>query len=187
MQLYSVRKFVNMSGDVFVRVVQKLLGPAATSFVDVMARMSSWGLTRVLLINSRFQGCSSLPTTTYIHKTPVLKMASLPHIIDDKTLPETPAHEWANDTTSALGASTTSTPGQDFPGAYPSGHELSPSESKNTTLGILDTAKSYIPAQKDVENAFLSASGTAKHYLPESVASYLRGYPILFHRFVTAN
>lgn len=63
--------------------------------------------------------------------------------------------------------STVSTPGLDFPGAYPKGGDESASPSSD-----LNTAKSYIPAQKDVTSALANAGVAAKSYLPQSVQSY---------------
>jgi len=75
-------------------------------------------------------------------------------------------------------ASAASTPGPEFPGAYPGGFEASdtvaPGNAKNVAIGVLHTAQKFIPTQHDVEKAMLSASETARQYLPYAVASYLR-------------
>ncbi|KAL5482306.1 hypothetical protein ACEPAI_8900 [Sanghuangporus weigelae] len=110
----------------------------------------------------------------------------------------TPAHEWAADTTNALqrqntssvdagpiSGTGTSTPGSEFPGAFPGGlqtHSQSKSEQAEertpraavthladaappkSTSGFQETAKGYIP-YVDVQRAL----NTAKAYLPESV------------------
>jgi hypothetical protein len=124
-----------------------------------------------------------------------------PIISRDLTLPSTPAQEWANKTTSSLSAenlesasnspetnqggqgvlkSTASTPGYDFPGAYPRGADVHEpfvvGNAKAAALDAYNIAKSYIPAPADVEKAVLSASETAKQYLPEAVGSYFREF-----------
>ncbi|RDB18271.1 hypothetical protein Hypma_000472 [Hypsizygus marmoreus] len=107
---------------------------------------------------------------------------SSPPVIDKSALPSTPAQEWANQTADSLNQrseeghgtpvapSGSSTPGLEFPGAYPGSESVTPS-GKGT--GVYETCKSYIPGQKDVENVVLSASETAKQYLPSAVGSYL--------------
>ncbi|KAL0952994.1 hypothetical protein HGRIS_007202 [Hohenbuehelia grisea] len=79
-------------------------------------------------------------------------------------------------------ASSASTPGVELPGAFPreagdtgliSGDALA--NAKNQAYGVLEGAKSYLPAQEDVQRALLNAGETARQYLPESVASYLPG------------
>jgi hypothetical protein len=112
--------------------------------------------------------------------------------IDPKALPSIPAREWADKTATELGSdpsiqdssndpaktatktapaiphfsSTASTPGHEFPGAYPRN-----GDPATTTNGILDTAKQYIPANH-VQNVISSAGETAKQYLPQVVTSY---------------
>jgi hypothetical protein len=114
--------------------------------------------------------------------------------IDPKALPNIPAREWADKTATELGSdpsiqdsndpaqtatktaphgpaiphfsSTASTPGHEFPGAYPRN-----GDPETTTNGILDTAKQYIPANH-VQNVMSSAGETAKQYLPQVVTSY---------------
>ncbi|KAK7046142.1 hypothetical protein VNI00_007145 [Paramarasmius palmivorus] len=115
-------------------------------------------------------------------------MASIaPPKINDEALPATPAHEWANETSSKLQAtsdtpldsdqpvlaSSVSTPGVEVPGSYPRGLDTNTSDSN--PVGVLDMAKQYLPAQQDVQQALKSATETAKQYLPQSVAAYLPG------------
>ncbi|KAK0200562.1 hypothetical protein DFS33DRAFT_166928 [Desarmillaria ectypa] len=95
---------------------------------------------------------------------------------------QTSSHEWADVTTSALDshkpltpalASAASTPGHDFPGAYPRGSEEKFSEGAASGVGgILETAKQYIPGQENVGKALSNATETAKQYLPHAVVSY---------------
>ncbi|KAL0570524.1 hypothetical protein V5O48_011433 [Marasmius crinis-equi] len=102
--------------------------------------------------------------------------------LDAATLPATPAHEWADETSAKLDASVTpgdrpplvqglSTPGVEVPGSYPRGADSTASSSG----GILDMAKQYLPGQEDVQGALRNATETAKTYLPPSVAAYLPG------------
>ncbi|KAF7421203.1 hypothetical protein PC9H_011723 [Pleurotus ostreatus] len=140
--------------------------------------------------------------------------------IDAAALPDTPAHEWAEGTSSALQsklddqspqpihslntdatmssspigvggarvsappltskASTSSTPGNEFPGAYPRDNSTTPgmatsaaSTAKDTAYQIYESAKQYIPAQEDIQQTLENASTTAKQYLPASVGAYL--------------
>ncbi|KLO12168.1 hypothetical protein SCHPADRAFT_433988 [Schizopora paradoxa] len=119
----------------------------------------------------------------------------------------TPAHEWAQDTADALqpspavhdnvkvfpSSSTVSTPGVEFPGAYPrdavremandspykvqeavgqgieSAKQYLPAQE--TVDQHIATAKSYIPAQEDVQRALGSATETVKQYIPERVVA----------------
>ncbi len=108
----------------------------------------------------------------------------IPPVLDAQT----PSHEWADKTTSALGSqkpltptpalpSAVSTPGHDFPGAYPGGSEEKVVEGTSSGGGgILETAKQYIPGQEDVGKALSNATETAKQYLPQAVVSYFREY-----------
>jgi hypothetical protein len=123
-------------------------------------------------------------------------MATPPTIIHEG-LPSTPAKEWAEKTTASLtpesGINSTSqpdnsvtehvgytalTPGPQPPGAYPGDPGESgpfPAEdAKDAAIGVLRTAKQYIPTQQDVQKAMSSASERAKQYLPNAVASYFR-------------
>ncbi|EEB95878.1 hypothetical protein MPER_05086, partial [Moniliophthora perniciosa FA553] len=116
-------------------------------------------------------------------------MASIaPPRINDTTLPATPAHEWAEETSSKLQAtsdttlpsseqpnlaSSVSTPGVEVPGSYPRGLDANAPNANPT--GVLDMAKQYLPAQQDVQQALKNATETAKQYLPQSVAAYLPG------------
>ncbi|KAK0472496.1 hypothetical protein IW261DRAFT_1311683, partial [Armillaria novae-zelandiae] len=94
----------------------------------------------------------------------------------------TSSHEWADETKSALASqkpltaalpSAASTPGHDFPGAYPGGsEEKAVEETSSGGGGILETAKQYIPGQEDVGKAISNATETAKQYLPQAVVSY---------------
>ncbi|KAK0472830.1 hypothetical protein EDD18DRAFT_1033674, partial [Armillaria luteobubalina] len=96
----------------------------------------------------------------------------------------TSSQEWADETKSALGSqkpltpalpSAASTPGHDFPGAYPGGSEEKAVEgTASGGGGILETAKQYIPDQEDVGKALSNATETAKQYLPQAVVSYFR-------------
>lgn len=112
----------------------------------------------------------------------------------DSTLPRTPAHEWANETTDALSSndklvgefkpptmfdskpSAVSTPGNDLPGAYPktSEHETAPDplpsteQIKGAGVTVIETAKAYLPAQQDVDKMIEVAKG----YLPQAVQGY---------------
>ncbi|KAF8060211.1 hypothetical protein FPV67DRAFT_1376154, partial [Lyophyllum atratum] len=99
-----------------------------------------------------------------------------PPIIDKEILPATPAHEWANTTSSSLKSSgqehnttapETVTPGPDIPGAFP--HD---SMTEETTSGAFDTGKWQIPNQTDVKNAVINAGEAAKQYLPDALTSY---------------
>ncbi|KAK0432777.1 hypothetical protein EV421DRAFT_1457406 [Armillaria borealis] len=102
----------------------------------------------------------------------------IPPVLDAQT----PSHEWADATTSALGSqkpltpalpSAVSTPGHDFPGAYPGGSEEKVVEgAASGGGGILETAKQYIPGQEDVGKALSNATETAKQYLPQAVVAY---------------
>ena len=106
----------------------------------------------------------------------------IPPVLDTQT----PSHQWADETTSALGSqklltpalpSSASTPGHDFPGAYPGGSEEKAVEGTvSGGGGILETAKQYIPGQEDVGKALSNATETAKQYLPQAVVSYFREY-----------
>ncbi len=110
----------------------------------------------------------------------------IPPVLDAQT----PSHEWADKTTSALGSqkpltpalpSAVSTPGHDFPGAYPGGAEEKVVEgAPSGGGGILETAKQYIPGQEDVGKALSNATETAKQYLPQAVVAYFREY--CFHQ-----
>ncbi|KAF9462801.1 hypothetical protein BDZ94DRAFT_1260368 [Collybia nuda] len=128
-----------------------------------------------------------------------------PAISEEIAVPSTPSQEWANKTTSSLSpehfgsdlngqitnqksvgavGSTTSTPGYDFPGAYPRGADtvnepFVMDDAKRAALGVYDTAKSYIPGQQDVEKAMMSAGETVKQYLPAAVTSYFRESPCI--------
>ncbi|KAF9492616.1 hypothetical protein BDN71DRAFT_1180765 [Pleurotus eryngii] len=140
--------------------------------------------------------------------------------IDAAALPDTPAHEWAEGTSSALQsklddqppqpihslntggttsssaigvggarvsappltskASTSSTPGNEFPGAYPRDDSTTPGiatstvgTAKDAAYQIYESAKQYIPAQEDIQQTLENASTTAKQYLPASVGAYL--------------
>ncbi|KAK1222747.1 hypothetical protein PQX77_014387 [Marasmius sp. AFHP31] len=110
--------------------------------------------------------------------------------LDEGTLPVTPAHEWANETSSELQTTSTvaaadsvnrppmvqavSTPGVEVPGSYPRGAD-STTAATQPSGGILDMAKQYLPAQEDVQGVLKNATETAKTYLPQSVAAYLPG------------
>ncbi|KAK0479879.1 hypothetical protein EDD18DRAFT_1206674 [Armillaria luteobubalina] len=104
--------------------------------------------------------------------------AQIPPILDTQTS----SQEWADETKSALGSqkpltpalpSAASTPGHDFPGAYPGGSEEKAVEgTASGGGGILETAKQYIPGQEDVGKALSNATETAKQYLPQAVVSY---------------
>ncbi|KAL0059963.1 hypothetical protein AAF712_013259 [Marasmius tenuissimus] len=110
--------------------------------------------------------------------------------LDEGTLPATPAHEWANETSSELQNTSTvaaadsvnrppmvqavSTPGVEVPGSYPRGAD-STAAATQPSGGILDMAKQYLPAQEDVQGVLKNATETAKTYLPQSVAAYLPG------------
>lgn len=106
-------------------------------------------------------------------------------------LDHTPATDWANDTTSALGAPlkaavsdltleqnlttapTDAPPGSNFPGAYPGGEESvtsahDPLTGTHPNGGIINTVRQSLPAQQDVVDI-------AKQYLPAPVAAYLPG------------
>ncbi|KAF5378476.1 hypothetical protein D9615_007081 [Tricholomella constricta] len=105
---------------------------------------------------------------------------SNPPVIEENVLPTTPVQEWANTTTSSLRDhsggnintgtdSETSTPGLDFPGAFPC---ASATESMAGNVNVFDTAKGYIPSQRAVKDAVINAGGTAKQYLPAALTSY---------------
>ncbi|KAG9217644.1 hypothetical protein CCMSSC00406_0003667 [Pleurotus cornucopiae] len=77
-------------------------------------------------------------------------------------------------------ASTSSTPGHEFPGAYPRDNSTTPGiatsavgTAKDTAYQIYESAKQYIPAQEDIQQTLENASTTAKQYLPASVGAYL--------------
>jgi hypothetical protein len=121
-----------------------------------------------------------------------------PPAITNEGLPSTPDNEWAAKTTASLspGSGITSTPkvddnkeheestelppGPDFPGAYPGDFDepeaFTTSDAKNAAIGVLHSAKQFIPTQQDVEKAMLTASEKAKQYLPNAVSSYFRTY-----------
>ena len=124
-------------------------------------------------------------------------MTTLP-TISHETLPSTPANEWAAKTTASLRPDSEirnfddgnkeheraglTTPGPDFPGAYPGDldepNAFTTGDAKNAAIGVLHKAKQYIPTQQDVEKAMLTASETAKHFLPNAVTSYFRAFSL---------
>lgn len=78
-------------------------------------------------------------------------------------------------------ASSTSTPGNEFPGAYPrdnaalSGGGASAVETaKDAAYQMYESAKQYMPAPEDIQQTLENATTTAKQYLPASVGAYLR-------------
>ncbi|KAF8147037.1 hypothetical protein K438DRAFT_1868211 [Mycena galopus ATCC 62051] len=82
--------------------------------------------------------------------------------IESTTLPATPAEKWAS--------SPTTPQGSPFPGSFP--EELAAQQQSGEST-LLDTAKTYLPTQDDVQHAMTSVGQTAKTYLPQSLAAYL--------------
>lgn len=103
--------------------------------------------------------------------------------IESTALPSTPASEWADSTNGVLAAHVTSTPldppGPDVPGAFPGFDAEAPATNSEETM--VDTAKAYLPAEADVQRAITNAGQTAKAYLPQGVAAYLRESRHLFY------
>ncbi|KAJ3846081.1 hypothetical protein EV368DRAFT_6638, partial [Lentinula lateritia] len=104
-------------------------------------------------------------------------------IISPEALPSTPAHEWANETLnsvpsdSAVSTSTTSapappstatTPGLDFPGAYPK------TPSTQLPVGVNEIAdRARVAASTAAAGEVLfNATVTASQYLPSNVVEY---------------
>jgi hypothetical protein len=122
-------------------------------------------------------------------------MTTPPDIIHE-TRPSDPANEWVAKTTASpspnsgtnsttkfddtkeSAGTTALTQGPDFPGAYPGDIDATDAftagDAKNAAIGVLHTAKQFIPTQEDVEKAMLNASEKAKQYLPSAVSSYFR-------------
>ncbi|KAF4586106.1 hypothetical protein EYR38_009727 [Pleurotus pulmonarius] len=152
--------------------------------------------------------------------TPKAPQMNMVPTIDAAALPDTPAHEWAEGTSSALQskldnqspqpihslntgettstspigvggtrasappliskASTSSTIGNEFPGAYPRDNSTTSGSAasavgtaKDAAYQIYESAKQYMPAQEDIQQTLENASTTAKQYLPASVGAYL--------------
>ncbi|KAJ6459206.1 hypothetical protein DFH09DRAFT_876278, partial [Mycena vulgaris] len=84
-------------------------------------------------------------------------------------LPQTPADEWAQNTNGILDAHETTT--QNVPGSFTEEHAAARSGET-----LMATAKTYLPAQDDVQRAMTNAGQTAKAYLPQGVAAYLRAF-----------
>ncbi|KAF8147027.1 hypothetical protein K438DRAFT_2027882 [Mycena galopus ATCC 62051] len=84
--------------------------------------------------------------------------------IESTTLPATPAEKWASSPTTPQGM------GPPFPGSFP--EELA-TQQQNGESTLLDTAKTYLPTQDDMQHAMTSVGQAAKTYLPQSVAAYL--------------
>ena len=115
-----------------------------------------------------------------------------PPTISLQVLQSSPARGLAAETTASLSSTskldgennehdaalTPLTSGPDFPGAYPGDFDepdaFITADAKNAAIGVLHTAKQFIPTQQDVEKAMLTASEKAKHYLPSAVTSYFR-------------
>ena len=110
-------------------------------------------------------------------------------IIIDGSPVSTPAHEWAQQTTSALDSnshatyvhtdgsttgSTATTPGLEFPGSFP--HELKSTEPKDALQPIVSDIPSLQTAKEDVTRMMENVGETVKSYLPASVAGMLREY-----------
>ncbi|KAJ6527389.1 hypothetical protein B0H19DRAFT_1385412 [Mycena capillaripes] len=95
--------------------------------------------------------------------------------IESTALPATPADEWAQSTNDILEAhpkpSTPGTPGPPIPGSF--SDPPAPDQSREGAETLLDSAKSYLPAQDDVQRVITNAGQKAKAYLPQSVVSYL--------------
>ncbi|KAJ3806427.1 hypothetical protein F5876DRAFT_1044, partial [Lentinula aff. lateritia] len=103
-------------------------------------------------------------------------------IISPEALPSTPAHEWANETlnsvpsdsviststTSALvPSSTATTPGLDFPGAYPK------TPSTQLPVGVNEIAdRARVAASTAAAGVLFNATVTASQYLPSNVVEY---------------
>ncbi|KAG5648971.1 hypothetical protein DXG03_000320 [Asterophora parasitica] len=94
-------------------------------------------------------------------------MASYPPVIPTTTT--TPPSEWADSSISTL-ANTSQQRTSDSRGEFSSPGSTT-ADSKKAAQGVLESARQYLPAQKDVEQAL----NTAKQDLPESGASYLPG------------
>ncbi|KAJ7511365.1 hypothetical protein B0H11DRAFT_2215194 [Mycena galericulata] len=102
--------------------------------------------------------------------------------IDSATLPKTPADEWAENTNSMLSGargeeSSNYSPqmqkqGREIPGSFPEEQQTNGNASANGGT-LLDSAKTYLPAQDDMQRAMTGAGQAAKSYLPPSVAAYL--------------
>ncbi|KAJ7915766.1 hypothetical protein B0H13DRAFT_1610070 [Mycena leptocephala] len=87
-------------------------------------------------------------------------------------LPQTPASEWAENMKDVLGGHVTrtpvGTPGPAIPGGFPA--HLKPDTPDDAPQGtLLASAQSYMPSL-----------ATAKAYLPQAVAAYLRA-SLSFH------
>ena len=107
-------------------------------------------------------------------------------IVIDKSPVSTPAHEWAQQTTTALSSqtfaaadgpaaeSTATTPGVDLPGSFP--RELGSKEPKDALDPIASSLPSIETAREEATRVLGTVSETVKSYLPESVAKVLREY-----------
>ncbi|KAJ7352147.1 hypothetical protein DFH08DRAFT_647085, partial [Mycena albidolilacea] len=96
--------------------------------------------------------------------------------IESTALPS-PTDEWAQSTHSVLDAHKPTTPppldtpGPRFPGSFPHLEELASGASRSGET-LMDTAKTYLPAEDNVQRAITNAAQAAKAYLPSSVAGY---------------
>jgi hypothetical protein len=104
--------------------------------------------------------------------------------IESTALPTTPADKRAQSTNDILEAhpkaSTPGTSGTPIPGSF--SDPPAPDKSREGAEMLLDSAKTYLPAQDDIQRAMTNAGQKAKAYLPQSVASYLRA-SYLCHSF----
>lgn len=134
-------------------------------------------------------------------------------IISPEALPSTPAHEWAKETlnsvpsdsviststtSAAVPSSTATTPGLDFPGAYPKTPSTQLPVSVNeiadrarvaasTAAAGVGDAVNALPAAETisgsvaggfdgVKEVLFNATVTASQYLPSNVVEYFRKY-----------
>ncbi|KZT67840.1 hypothetical protein DAEQUDRAFT_766801 [Daedalea quercina L-15889] len=125
-------------------------------------------------------------------------MSGLPPTIDAET--GTPAHEWAQSTTTAAfaredpapaadssippgvqnTASTVSTPGLEFPGAYPSESGVLNTQAiadaaKHAMNSVTTTAQQYIPVAQETAAQAAQAAAAAASQATQTAQSYLSG------------
>jgi hypothetical protein len=113
-------------------------------------------------------------------------------VIIDNSPVSTPAHEWAQETTSALSnrvhtpservasESNATTPGQELPGSFP--REYDRKEPKDALEPIVANIPSIDTAREEATKILGSVGESVKNYLPESVTRVIREFISIFLR-----